>query len=101
MPCSRTSFKIASSSPIGWLDLVSSRTFLLQIIWESRTYGQQIGWFTSLFSQKDNVEPLGQALEKRGRTLQPVVPEEYRAASGRVVGGLSVPEGQEVQLQNH
>jgi hypothetical protein len=27
--------------------------------------------------------------------------EEYRAASGRVVGGLSVPEGQEVQPQNH
>jgi hypothetical protein len=29
------------------------------------------------------------------------VPEEYRAASGRVVGDLSFPEGQVVQPQNH
>ncbi len=50
------------------------RSFLLQLIRESQAYGQQIGWFTSLVSQKENVEPLGQALEKAGAKAVKVIP---------------------------
>jgi 23S rRNA (adenine1618-N6)-methyltransferase len=39
-------------------------SFLQQFIQESQIYGQQIGWFTSLVSQKDHLEPLEQALQK-------------------------------------
>jgi len=40
------------------------KLFLLRFIKESKIYGQQIGWFTSLVSQKDNLEVLERALEK-------------------------------------
>jgi hypothetical protein len=36
----------------------------------------------------------GIGCQKLRRTLQPVVPEEYRAGFGRVVGGISIPERQ-------
>jgi len=50
------------------------RSFLLQLIRESQIYGQQVGWFTSLVSQKDNLEPLEQALEKGAAKAVKVIP---------------------------
>ena len=50
------------------------RSFLLQFIRESQLYGQQVGWFTSLVSQKDNLEPLGQALEKAAAKEVKIIP---------------------------
>ncbi len=50
------------------------RSFLLQLIMESRAYGQQVGWFTSLVSQKDNLEPLKHALEKAAAKAVKVIP---------------------------
>ncbi len=50
------------------------RSFLLQFIKESQIYGQQVGWFTSLVSQKDNLEPLEQALEKAEAKAVEIIP---------------------------
>ncbi|NBC07928.1 MAG: 23S rRNA (adenine(1618)-N(6))-methyltransferase RlmF [Bacteroidetes bacterium] len=50
------------------------RWFLLQLIRESQLYGQQVGWFTSLVSQKDNLEPLEQALERAAAQELKIIP---------------------------
>lgn len=49
-------------------------SFLRQLIKESQIYGQQVGWFTSLVSQKDHLEPLEQALEKAAAEEVKVIP---------------------------
>lgn len=50
------------------------RLFLLRFIKESQIYGQQIGWFTSLVSQKDNLEPLERALQKAAAKEVKIIP---------------------------
>lgn len=50
------------------------KLFLLRFIKESKIYGQQIGWFTSLVSQKDNLEPLQRALQKAAAREVKIIP---------------------------
>lgn len=50
------------------------RLFLLRFIKESTIYGQQIGWFTSLVSQKDNLEVLQRALQKAAAKEVKIIP---------------------------
>ncbi|WP_286261548.1 23S rRNA (adenine(1618)-N(6))-methyltransferase RlmF [Thalassotalea atypica] len=49
------------------------RTFVRNMIKESRKYGHQVTWFTCLISQKDNVSPLKLALKKQNVTQSKVV----------------------------
>jgi len=42
--------------------------FIKQMIQQSKTYAQQVGWFTSLVSNKDNLRSLYQKLEQTGVT---------------------------------
>ncbi|MEQ8704514.1 MAG: 23S rRNA (adenine(1618)-N(6))-methyltransferase RlmF [Phaeodactylibacter sp.] len=50
------------------------RSFLLRFIKESQIYRQQVGWFTSLVSQKDHLEPLEHALQKAAAQEVKIIP---------------------------
>ena len=48
-----------------WCD-GGERGFLQRMIEESREFASQVGWFTSLVSRKENIEPLERTLERAG-----------------------------------
>lgn len=50
------------------------RSFLLRFIKESQSYGRQVGWFTSLVSLKDHLEPLEWALQEAAAKEVKIIP---------------------------
>ncbi|WP_040697470.1 23S rRNA (adenine(1618)-N(6))-methyltransferase RlmF [Pseudoalteromonas citrea] len=53
--------------------------FIKTMIRESKLYSQQCGWFTSLVSNKDNLQPLKKAL----KTVQPIEIKVIKMAQGQ------------------
>ncbi|MBD1583782.1 23S rRNA (adenine(1618)-N(6))-methyltransferase RlmF [Pseudoalteromonas sp. S16_S37] len=61
-----------------WCD-GGERQFIKNMIRESKEYAQQVGWFTCLVSNKDNLAPLKQYLKKQ----QPKVVKVVKMAQGQ------------------
>lgn len=83
-----------------WCD-GGERGFLLRMIAESRQFGSQVYWFTSLVSKADNLKVLQQALTNAGATQQQVIPMQQGNKQSRILCWSFLTPAQQQLWQQH
>ena len=59
--------------------------YIKSMIQESHQYSEQVNWFTSLVSLKENLRPLKVALKKQGVSLIKVIPMTHGNKQTRIL----------------